>query len=290
MLVAGTPDPALFLKEFREGLRQLGYVEGETIALEVRSAGSTDPVRLQTTARELVKLKPNAIVGYQTPPSQAAKAVTHDIPIVIESGDPVGTGLIESLARPGGNVTGVSSATADIAAKNVQLLHEFLPTARNIGALCNASDPFSKPFLDKIEDAGTAIGLRIRPVFAHGAEELEAAFAELVAQPPVNAVVVQPSLGAEQPAALARKHRLAAASPHRPFAVAGGLLSYSANQPALFRRAATFVDRILKGARPADLPVEEPTLFDMVINLETASLLGLSVPPTVLARANEVIE
>ncbi|HEY6979685.1 ABC transporter substrate-binding protein [Reyranella sp.] len=289
VLVAGIPDPTLFLKEFREGLRGLGYVEGKNIVLEIRSPGSTDPARLKASAAELVRLKVKVIVCYQTPTAEAAKETTQDIPIAMETGDPVGTGLVASLAHPGGNLTGMSGATADVAAKNVEILRELLPAAKRIGAMCNANDPFSKPFLAKIQAAGNALGVEIHPAFAHGAAELEAAFAGLL-RVPVDAIVVQPSLGAKAPADLALKYRLPAASPHIPFANAGGLLSYSANQPALYRTVAVFVDKMLKGAKPADLPVQEPTTFDLVINLKTAKVLGLSVPPALLARADRVIE
>jgi putative ABC transport system substrate-binding protein len=289
LLVAGVPDPTLFEKEFREGLRMLGYRDGDNIVLDIRSAGSTDPSRLKAAAVELVHAKPAVIVCYQTPTARAVSQVTRAIPIVSESGDPVGTGLVASLAHPGGNVTGMSGATAETAGKNVEILREILPKARRIGALCNASDPFSKPFLARIESAGAVLGVEIRAVFAHGAGELAAAF-EGLHRESVDAVVIQPSLGAAGPAALALKHRLPAASPHRPFAAAGGLVSYSANQPALFRRVATFVDKILKGAKPADLPVEEPSVFDLVVNLQTARRLSLTMPTALLARADEVIE
>jgi putative tryptophan/tyrosine transport system substrate-binding protein len=290
VLVAGVPDPTFFLKEFREGLRARGYIEGQTVVLEIRSAGSTDPTRLKASALELVRLKANVIVCYQTPTATAAKQATGDIPIVMAGvGDAVGTGLVASLAHPGGNVTGISSATAEIAAKNVQILRDLLPATKRIGALCNISDPFSKPFLEKIQYAGEAMRIEIRPALAQGAAELETAFAQLLKEP-VDSVIVQPSLGANAPADLAVKHRLPAASPNRLFANAGGLLSYSANQSAMFRSAAVFADGILRGAKPADLPVEEPSIFDMVINLKTAKLLGLTVPPTLLARADEVIE
>ena len=148
ILVAGTPDPTVFLQEFRSSLRGLGYIEGQNIGVEVRSAGGTDPARLKAGAQELLALKVAVIVAYQTPSTEAAKVVTRDVPIVMAGvGDPVGTGIVESLARPGGNITGVSSATPEVTAKNVELLHELLPAAKRIGALCNANDPFSKQFL-----------------------------------------------------------------------------------------------------------------------------------------------
>jgi putative ABC transport system substrate-binding protein len=291
ILVAGTPDPTAFLKEFRDGLRSFGYIEGQNIVLEVRSAGSTDPARLKASALELVRLKVDVIVSLQTPPSQAAKEATRDIPIVMAGvGDAIGTGLVASLARPGGNITGTTSGGAGYSAKNVELLRDLLPAIRRIGVLCNSSDPYSKPFLERIQEAaGQATGLDIRPVFARGAAELEAAFAELV-KAKVDAAVLQPSLGSKGPAELALKHRMAAASANRQFAEAGGLLSYTSKQEEVWRAPAYFVDRILKGAKPADLPIQQPTTSELVINLKTAKALGITVPPALLARADEVIE
>ena len=290
ILVAGTPDPTLFLKEFTDGLRRLGYVDKKNVILELRSAGSTSGDRLRSTAIELVGLHPRVIVCYQTPTATAAKDVTRDIPIVMAGvGDAVGTGLVASLARPGGNVTGVSTATAETSAKNVQILRELVPGAKRIGAMFNANDPFSKPFLEKIRAAAPTIGVEIRAVSVHGAVEVEAAFAEMM-KDPVDAVVIQPSLGSTGPAELALKHHLPAASPNEPFATAGGLLAYTSDQAAYFHTAAGFVDKILKGAKPADLPVQEPAKFNLVINMKTANRLGVTVPPALLARVDRLIE
>lgn len=290
ILVAGTPDPTLFLQEFRSSLRGLGYVEGQNIGVEVRSAGSTDPARLKASAQELLALKVDVIVTFQTPSTEAAKAVTRDVPIVMAGvGDPVGTGIVASLARPGGNITGASAAIPEITAKNVELLRELLPAARRIGALCNADDPLSKQFLESIENAGRAANVEIRPVFARGAPGVEAAFAELLTAK-ADAVVVQPSLGVKAAAELSLKHRMPGASPNLAYAHSGGLVAYSGNQSAMYRLSAVFTDRILKGAKPADLPVERVTKFDLIINLKTARALGLTIPPTLLGRADEVIE
>ena len=290
ILVAGSPDPTAFLQDFRAALKGLGYSDGQNISLEVRSAGSTDAGRLQVGARELLALKVALIVTYQTPSTEAAKAVTREVPIVMASvGDPVGTGIVESLARPGGNVTGTSSATPEVTAKNVELLCELLPAARRIGVLCNADDPFSKQFLQSIEAAGRTTKVAIHPVFAPGAAGVEAAFAQLLAAN-VDALVLQPSLGLKVAAELSVKHRTASVSPSLPYARAGGLLSFAPDPAAIFRSSAVFVDKILKGTKPADLPVEQPTKFDLIINMKTARTLGLAVPPTMLARADEVIE
>ena len=290
ILVAGTPDPTAFLQEFRAALKGLGYSDGQNISLEVRSAGSTDAGRLQVGARELLALKVALIVTYQTAPTEAAKAVTRELPIVMTGvGDPVGTGIVESLARPGGNVTGTSSATPEVTAKNVELLCELLPAARRIGALCNADDPFSKQFLQSIEAAGRTTKVAIHPVFAPGAAGVEAAFAQLLAAN-VDALVLQPSLGLKVAAELSVKHRTPSVSPSHPYARAGGLLSFAPNPAAIIRSSAVFVDKILKGAKPADLPVEQPTKFELIINMKTAKALGLTISPSFLARTDEVIE
>jgi putative ABC transport system substrate-binding protein len=290
ILAAGTPDPTLFVREFRSSLHGLGHVEGQNIGIEVRSVGSTDPARLKAGAQELLALKVDVIVTLQTPPTEAAKAVTRDVPIVMAGvGDPVGTGIVASLARPGGNITGISAATPEVTAKNVQLLRELLPAARHIAALCNADDPFSKQFLESIQNAGRTSNVEIRPVFARGAPGVEAAFAELLTSK-VDAVIVQPSLGLKAAAELSLKHRIPGASPSLPYAHAGGLVAYTGNPTAMFRMSAVFTDKILKGAKPANLPVEQPTKFDLIVNLKTAKALGLTIPSTMLAHADEVIE
>lgn len=288
VLVAGTPDPEPFLSGFQDGLRAQGYVEGKNIRLDVRSAGGK-PDRLDAIAAELVARNVDVIVGFQTPTVEAAVRATREIPIVAEGGDLVGTGLVATLAHPGGNVTGVSGATAETAAKNVQIIHDLLPAAKRIGVLANVADPFSKPFLERIQQAGTMLDLQIQTVHAHGPTELETAFSALVRER-VDAMVIQPSLGAERPAELAFKYRVPAASPNAPFARAGGLISYSSNQSTLYRTVAVFVYKILKGAKPEDLPIELPTRFDLVLNLKTAKAFGLTVPSSLLARADEVIE
>jgi len=290
ILVTGTPDPTAFLQEFRAALQGLGYSDGRNISLEVRSAASTDAGRLQVGARELLALKVALIVTYLTAPTAAAKAVTRELPIVMASvGDPVGTGIVESLARPGGNVTGTSAATPEVTAKNVELLCELLPAARRIGVLCNADDPFSKQFLQSIEAAGRTTKVAIHPVFAPGAAGVEAAFAQLLAAN-VDALILQPSLGLNLAAELSVKHRTASVSPSLAYARAGGLLSFAPDPAAIFRSSAVFVDKILKGAKPADLPVEQPTKFELIINMKTARMLGLTIPQSILARADEVIE
>jgi putative tryptophan/tyrosine transport system substrate-binding protein len=288
-LVIGNTDPEQFWREFRQGLRDLGYVEGQNIRFEFRSAQG-DASRLPELAAELVRLKVDVIVTWFTPTAVAARQATRDIPIVMaETGDPIGTGLVASLPRPGGNVTGIASVTAELAGKSVQLIRDLLPSARRVTALANVTDPFSKPFLEQIDLGGAATGATIRAIRISNDEEFESAFAAMEKDRP-DAVIVQPSLPSKRAAELALKQRVPAVSVPRWFAEQGGLMSYSAKYVELFRKAAVYVDKILKGAHPADLPVEQPTHFELVINMKTANALGLTVPPALLARADEVIE
>jgi putative ABC transport system substrate-binding protein len=288
VLVASTPDPAAYLNGFRDGLKAVGYSEGQNFRLEIRTP-EDKPDELLAAARELVALDVEVIVGFQTPALEAAVQATHRIPIVAQSGDPVGLGLIASLAHPGGNVTGVSSAAAETAAKDLQVLHDLLPVLRHVGVLCNAIDPFHTPFLEAIEGAAKGLGIAVTPACVQGSPGIEGGLAELRARH-IDALLVQPSLGAEQPAKLALDARLPAASPIPLFARQRGLLSYSADQPAMLRRVAVVVDKILKGAKPADLPVEQATIFDLLINRTTAKALGITIPQSLLARADELID
>jgi putative ABC transport system substrate-binding protein len=288
-LVIGNIDPEQFWREFRQGLRDLGYVEGQNIRFEFRSAeGHLD--RLPELAAELVRLKVDVIVTWFTPTALAAKQATHEIPIVMaETGDPIGMGLVASLPRPGGNVTGMASVAAELSGKCVQLIRDMLPSARRVTALANATDPFSKPFLEQIKLGGEATGTTINAIEVGSSEEFETAFDRMEQDRP-DAVIVQPSLPTKRAAELALEHRVPAVSVPRWFAEEGGLMSYSAKYVELFRHAAVYVDKILKGTQPADLPVEQPTHFELVINLKTARALGLEIPPMLLGRADEVIE
>ena len=288
-LVIGNVNPEEFWREFRQGLRDLGYVEGQNIAFAFRSAeGRLD--RLPELAAELVRRNVDIIVTWFTPPTQAAKQATRDIPIVMaDAGDPVATGLVASLPRPGGNVTGIAGITAELAGKSVELIRDMLPSARRVTALANTTDPFSRPFLEQIKLGGEATGTTINPVMIGNNAEFEAAFASMQQDRP-DAVIVQPSLPSKRAAELALEHRVPAVSVPRWFAEQGGLMSYSARYVDLFRKAAVYVDKILKGAQPADLPVEQPTHFALVINMKTARALGIDVPESLLTRADEVIE
>jgi putative tryptophan/tyrosine transport system substrate-binding protein len=286
-LVIGNTDPEPFWREFRHGLRDLGYIEGQNIRYEFRSAQG-QLSRLPELAAELVHLKVDVIVTWFTPAAQAAKQATHEIPIVMaDTGDPVGTGLVASLPRPGGNVTGIASVTAELAGKSVQLIRDMLPSARRVTALANATDPFAKPFLEQIELGAKATGTTINVVRI--SSKLETAFAAMDKDRP-DAVIVQPSLPSKRAAELALEQRVPAVSVPRWFAEEGGLMSYSPKYTELYRRAAAYVDKILKGTPPADLPVEQPTYFELVINMRTAKALGLTIPSDLLARADEVIE
>ena len=284
-----TVDLEPFWSEFRAGLRERGYVEGQNIVFEFRSADGK-PERLRGLADELVHLKADIIVACQTPAVVAARQATSDIPIVMApAGDPVGTGLISSLAHPGGNITGLSATSAETGAKTLELIREIMPSTQRVGVLANAADPFSRVLAEFIENGGDALGVTVKTIRVRGVkEEIEAAFAAMV-DAGANAVIVQGSLPHELAIDLALKHRLPLIGAN-PFAREGGLISYSSNQNETFHRAAFYVDRILRGAKPAELPVEQPTHFKLAVNLKTAKTLGLTVPPSLLARADEVIE
>jgi putative tryptophan/tyrosine transport system substrate-binding protein len=287
VLIPSNPEP--FWSEFRAGLREHGYIEGQNIQFEFRSADG-EPTRLRELALELVRLKVDIIVASQTPAVTAARQATTEIPVVMApAGDPVGTGLISSLARPGGNITGLSSTTAELGAKILELIRDVLPSTRRVAVLANAADPFSRPFIELIEDGGRTLGFAIQTIRVRGVEEFDAAFAAMDKER-ADAVIVQPSLPRKPALDLALKHRLPAVGPAPLLPREGGLMSYSGNQNDTYRRAAFYIDRILKGAKPADLPVEQPTKYELVINLKTAKALGIAVPHTVLARADEVIE
>jgi putative ABC transport system substrate-binding protein len=246
-LYIGLADADSFKKELREGLRELGYVEGQNIAFEFRSAeGKLD--RLPELASELVRLKVDVIVALYVPSGLAAKQATREIPIVIIAADPVETGIVASLARPGGNITGVSLMSAVLIGKCVELFRDMLATTRKVALLTNAADPlFAKLILDQVESAGRITGIEIQPITLRGPdEELDAAFAAM-ARGRADAVVIQGSLSTRRIADLALAHHLPAASTTRAFADAGGLMSYGADGPALFRQGAKFVHRILQG-------------------------------------------
>jgi putative ABC transport system substrate-binding protein len=289
VLVRSAPGWQQFWQLFREELHALGYIESKNIRFEFRS-DEGQMSRLPELAAELVRLKVNVIVPWFTPAAIAAKQATREIPIVCAlCGDMIGTGLVDSLARPGGNVTGNSSLTAELSAKIVELIRDTVSSARRVAVLANAPDPFSKSFLKQIELAREATGMAIDPIMIHSVEELDAAFLAMERSRP-DAVIVQPSLPTKRAAELALGYRIPAVCPSLQFAHDGGLASYFGAEDEMYRQAAAFVDKILKGAKPGELPVEQPVHFKLVINLKTAKALGIEIPGTVLARADEVIE
>jgi putative ABC transport system substrate-binding protein len=284
VLALGNPDP--YWTFLRDGLRELGYVDGKNIRFDVRLAKG-QPAALAEP--DLVRLKPAAIVTIQTPSALAAKAATREIPIVMSpAGDPVGTGLVASLARPGGNITGVSATAAEAAGKSLEIMREILPGLRRVAALVLAPDPFAKPFLEQVQLAGRALAIDIRPIAVRDAEELDAAYASM-ARDRISAVIILASLP-PRAVDLALKHQIAPFTSNAGLADGGCVMTYSADLADLGRKAAGQVDRIFKGAKPADLPIQQPTKFQLLINLKSARALGLTVPQSVLLRADKVIE
>jgi putative ABC transport system substrate-binding protein len=282
-------NPEPFGSMLRAGLSDLGYAEGQNAQFESRAAEG-DRGRLARLAAELVALKVDAIVAYPTPAVVVVKQLTQDIPIVmLAAGDPVGTGLVASLSRPGGNITGTSSATAEAGAKTLEVLRDMLPGLRRVAVLANATDPFTKSFLEQIQLGGQALRLEIQTIMIRQPDELDAAFIAIKKEA-ADAVVVQPSLPRVRIAELAVQYLVPSIAPSVGFAMAGGLAAYSASNKEMTRRTAAIVDKILKGNKPADLPVEQPTTFELIINLKTAKAIGFSVPPILLSRADEVIE
>jgi len=290
VLFIGLADTESFKKELREGLRELGYVEGQNIAFEFRSAeGQLD--RLPRLAAELVQLKVDVIATLYVPPSLAAKDATPEIPIVAIVGDPVETGIVSSLARPGGNVTGVSLMASALAGKSVELFRDMLPSAHRVGVLGHSTNPvFAKAMLDEVLVAGGPTGLEIQPVvMIRGPHEFETALTTMVREH-ADAVVVQGSLAIKSLTDMAIKYRLPMASTTRAFADIGGLMSFGADGPAAFRHGTKLIQKILQGRHPRDIPIEQPTKFELVINNKTAKAIGIAIAESFLARADEVIE
>jgi putative tryptophan/tyrosine transport system substrate-binding protein len=288
-LLLGNADAESFRTQLLEGLRSSGFVEGRNLLFDIRSAdGKLD--LLPKLAAELVALKLDVIVALYTPCALAAQQATREIPIVVVSGDPLGTGLVASQARPGANITGVSLMAAELHGKCVELFRDMIPSVRRAAVLLNAEDPFSKLIQEQVQLAGKTTGIEIAPIVkVRGPDEIDAAFANMKKEG-AGAVVVQASLSTKNVAELALKHGLPAANQNRSFAEVGGLMSYGADGPDVFRRSALFVTKILHGGNPANMAVEQPTKFELVINLKTAKALGVTVPSNLLARADEVIE
>jgi putative tryptophan/tyrosine transport system substrate-binding protein len=290
IIVLSSPNPpASFLNPLRKGLAELGYVEGKTIRLEYRSAGG-DPSRLSEVAEALVRLPVDIIVAWHTPAATAAKHATSSIPIVMVGvGDPLGTGLIESFGRPGSNVTGVAGGGPGLIGKSLELIRELMPEVRNVGLLLNGRDPFKIPLREAAEVEAGKAGVAFHVVTSDTDDDLEAAVGELERKG-VDVVFAQPSLPPQRPVRLAMLRRLPVVSANRAYAEAGAIMSYSSKAESMFFESARYVDLILKGAKPADLPVQSARHFELVVNLKSAKTLGIRVPSTLLIRADEVIE
>jgi putative ABC transport system substrate-binding protein len=285
---------ARFMAAFRQGLRDLGYVEGRNVVIEERYAEQRSAT-LPGLAAELVRLKVDVAVVRGSPAVVAFQKAHDTIPIVMTvHADPVGTGLVGSLAHPGGRITGLTDGHADLAPKRLELLKETVPSISRVAALHNRSTPHARRQLEHIRANAPALGLTILPIEVHGPRDIDDAFSR-ARRERADAVFIIPdpswSLGQEQRLAdLALKHRLPAIGTLKKFAETGMLIAYGTDFAQLFQRAATYVDKILKGARPGDLPIEHPTKFDLIINLRTAKALGLTIPPTLLVRADDVLQ
>jgi putative tryptophan/tyrosine transport system substrate-binding protein len=277
---------------FVQRLRELGWVEGRTVAIEYRWAEGRSE-RFAEIAAEFVRLKVDIIVTQGTEPVIAVKQATSVIPIVFAAaGDPVGTGLVATLARPGGNVTGLSNLSADIAGKRLELLREVIPNLRRLAIMANIGGPIGVLETGEVQAAARTLGLEVVPAEIRRADDIAPAIEALKGRADALYVVAEPLVSTNRIRlnTLALGVRLPTMHGTRENVEAAGLMSYAPNYPDLFRRTADLVDKILRGAKPADLPVEQPTKFDLVINLTTAKALGLTVPPVLLARADEVIE
>src|SRR5215472_9503425 len=278
---------------FAQGLRDLGWVEGQNVTFERRYAEQKHEI-LPSLADDLIRVEPNVIVAIGTGAARAAKSATQTIPIVFARiGDPIDYGLVPSLSRPGGNLTGVSLLTREIEGKLVEMLITAVPDAKRVGVLWDPSFPAAGPVFREIEGAARSLNLELVPAEVRGPDDLEPAFRAMV-EGRANALIVAAGIifmeYRQRLLDLTGKARLPSMFLRKEFVVAGGLMSYGPNYSDMYRRAATYVDKILKGTKPADLPVEQPTRFELVVNLKTAQSLGLTVPPSILARAGEVIE
>lgn len=281
------------IEAFRRELRDLGWVEGQNIVVEHRWAeGRFD--RLPDLAEELVRLKVDVIVAPTSIYTEAAKRATSTIPIVfVVHADPIGSGHVASLARPGGNITGLSLMMSETSAKGLALLKEAVPELSRVAVLWDPATPSHRPGLNAVEVTGRALGLRLQPVAVRSATDLDSAFSAIIREHAGGVLVLSTPLfiaEARRLAELAMMHKLPTMFGPRAHAEAGGLLSYGPDRADLFRRAAIYVDKILKGASPANLPVEQPTRFELVVNLRTAKALGLAIPESVLLQADEVIK
>jgi putative tryptophan/tyrosine transport system substrate-binding protein len=280
-------------ESFRQGLREAGYIEGQNILIESRWADGHRE-RFAELAADLVRMQVAVIGADSTPAALAAQQATHTIPIVmITSGDPVAVGLVASLARPGGNVTGLTFQAPQLSGKRLELLKEAASQTTRVAVLWNATNPAAAGFLGETEAAAHALGLQVHTVAVRSPADLDRAFEAIASAQPSALITLADGMlldNRRRIVAFAAQRRLPALFPDRDFAEAGGLMTYGPNLAANFRRAAYYVDRILKGAQPADLPVEQPMKLELIINLKTAEALGLTLPPTLLFQADEVIK
>jgi putative tryptophan/tyrosine transport system substrate-binding protein len=290
---ASDPRRAALLDAFQQGLRDLGYVEGKSILVEVRfDEGNYD--RLPGLAAELARLKVDIILAYATPAARAAQNVTKSIPIVISGVvDPVRTGLVVSLGRPGANITGLSLMAPEVIGKQMQLLKELAPKVARVAGVWNPANPSNGPQLREAEIAARALGLRLLPLEARDPDDIDRSFDAMTREKADGLIVIVEGVFIDNRARIARlaeKARVPTVYGIREHAEVGGLMFYGANPADLNRRAASFVDRILKGAKPGGLPVEQPTKFELVINMKTAKALGLTIPQPLLLRADQVFQ
>jgi putative tryptophan/tyrosine transport system substrate-binding protein len=281
-----------FIGAFPQGMRELGYVEGRNLVIEWRFDERSE--RLPHLAAELVGLKVDVVVSGSSQAISALQRATTTIPIVMAtSGDPIGSGFVKSLARPGGNITGLSNLGSDVGNKQLELLLGMMPKLSRVAVLNNPANPSLGTFLENVQSAAQGGGVKVLPVEARTEQEIESAFLVMM-QANTQAVIVAADALLVQHyrkiAELATKHRLPSSSTIREYAEAGGLLSYGPNLAEQFRRAASYVDKIIKGAKPVDLPVEQITTFELFINTKTAKVLGLSIPQSLLLRADRVFE
>lgn len=286
------PMAPVYQETFRKSLREQGFTDGKDVAIDWR-AGNGTVSRADQIAADLVNMKVNVIVASLTPGVTAAIKATKTIPIVMAPvADPVATGFVKSLAHPGGNVTGITNVIIDLGSKQIGLLREIQPNLTRVAVLLDARTLSAKPILDEVQGAARKAGVQIVPVWMSGTAKATEAF-KTVTKERVQAVLVQPILGTREVAGLAREHRvmsIATGIASRSFPHGGGLIGYGSDPIEHYQRAGVFVAKILRGANPGDLPVEQATTFELIINMKTAKALGLSVPKDMLVRANEVIE
>jgi putative ABC transport system substrate-binding protein len=289
-LLRNGPPPPTFLEGLRQGFRDLGYVWGQTVSIEYGLAETADA--LPDAAAKLVRLKVDVILASGTPPVPAARDATRSIPIVfVASIDPVAAGIVTSLARPGGNITGLVGIHSELMGKRLELLHDVVPKLSRAGVMFHATNPGNAQYLSQLEVAARALGIQLQRLPVRDAGDLERAFKDARG---VGGLVqlddVLFTSHTRQVVELALRSQLAAVYGFKEFVQAGGLLAYGPDYPDLYRRAATYMDRIFRGARPADLPIEQPTKFELAVNLGTAKALGVAIPPALLARADQILE